>query len=133
MHTPRSKPRLASLPARRHHETMQALKHHHELLHAILERTQAIMSASDDIKAALADLSAETTAETDLLTAIDTKMAGLSAQIAALEQQIIDNQNNSGGLSAAEVAEVQASLAALKSATDANKAKEEIMANTPTP
>lgn len=126
------------------------LEHIHQLLHhdahglaAILANQRHIhkelrnlMTVADDIKAALAEVSATVTAEPDLLTAIGTKMDGLSAQITALEQQIADLQNNSGALSPADVAEVQASLAALKDATNANKAKEEILANTtatPTP
>ena len=94
---------------------------------------EKIMTIAEDIKAALAEVSATVTAEPDLLTAIGAKMDGLSAQITALEQQIADLQSNSGALSPADVTAVQESLAALKDATNANKAKEEILANTGTP
>jgi predicted nucleic acid-binding Zn-ribbon protein len=60
------------------------------LMRRTFRKVGKIMAVADDIKAALADISAETTAETDLLTAIDTKMTGLSDQITALEKQVAD-------------------------------------------
>lgn len=115
-----------------HHEShgLQAIAAGQRHIHKELGK---IMTIAEDIKAALAEVSATVTAEPDLLTAIGAKMDGLSAQITALEQQIADLQSNSGALSPADVTAVQESLAALKDATNANKAKEEILANTGTP
>lgn len=101
------------------------------LLRRIFHKVGKLMSTADDIKAALADISAETTAETDLLTAIDTKMQGLSDQITALQKQIDDlTAAGGGGLSAQDVSDIQASIAEIKKGTDAVKTKLEITAGT---
>lgn len=109
---------------------MQALELQTKLLRRILHKVGKLMTVADDIKAALADVSAATTAETDLITAIDTKITGLNDAIAALQQQIADLIAGGSGATAQDLLDIKDSVAAIKAGTDAVKAKMEITANT---
>lgn len=101
------------------------------LARRILHKVGKLMSIADDIKAALAEVAAETTAETDLITAIDTKITGLNDAIAALQQQVADLIAAGNGATAQDLQDIKDSVAAIKTGTDAVKGKLEITAGTP--
>ena len=105
MHERRSRPRRVYLTSKAsHNELKRMLEHHHELLHRTLERLEKVMSAFDDLEAAV------------------TRMEGVQASTVTLLNELSREIGliTNGTQAAALAARVTASADALAAAVEAN-------------